>query len=102
MKISTQLKLVSVITVGALFIAIVICSWKLMILNQNFKSNQQMQTSLNQLARMQSTMLSVSRLDVMSPDITKSLQDGDAQIADAQSQLSEVLAAEQSEKSRHY
>ncbi len=73
-----------------------------MILNQNFKSNQQMQTSLNQLARMQSTMLSVSRLDVMSPDITKSLQDGDAQIADAQSQLSEVLAAEQSEKSRHY
>lgn len=96
MKISTQLKLVSAITVGALFVAVMICSWKLSILNQNFNANQQMQTSLNQLAQMKSTMLSVSRLDVMSPDINQSLQEGEAQVADAQKQLSQVLTAEQS------
>jgi len=95
MKISSQLKLVSAITVGALFIAVMICSWKLSVLTKNFTANQQMQTSLNQLAQMKSTMLTISRLDVMSPDISKQLQDGETQIADIQKQLSNSLTDEQ-------
>lgn len=98
MKISSQLKLVSAITVGTLLLAVAICTWKLMALHQSFESNQHMQGNLNQLAQIKSTMLTISRVDVMEPEILKILQEGETQINLSAKELTSGLNESQSEK----
>ena len=95
MKIATQLKYVSAITLVALLAAALICSWKLHILRLHFIENQQKQTSIAQLAQMKSNMLTLSRLDVMSPDATQQLQQAEQQIHNTHKTLSPTLTPTQ-------
>ncbi len=91
MKIATQLKYVSTITLAALITAALICSWKLHTLRLHFLENQQKQTSIAQLAQMKSSMLTLSRLDVMAPDAEPQLQQAEQQIHSLQQALTPTL-----------
>ncbi|QZA82499.1 methyl-accepting chemotaxis protein [Deefgea piscis] len=95
MKIATQLKYVSAITLAALLTAALFCSWKLHTLRLHFLENQQKQTSIAQLAQMKSSMLTLSRLEVMAPDATQQLQQAEQQIHTLQQALTPTLTPTQ-------
>ncbi|WP_348944325.1 methyl-accepting chemotaxis protein [Chitinibacter sp. FCG-7] len=73
MKIAAQLKLGSVLTGLALGLAVLLAAGNLQRLKHSFDSYRDAQRSAEQLVRLKVDMLTLSRLDVMQPDIGNQL-----------------------------
>ncbi|QLI80612.1 methyl-accepting chemotaxis protein [Chitinibacter fontanus] len=96
MKIAAQLKLGSVLTGLALGVAVLLAAWNLQRLRDSFDHYRVARQTAAQLVALKVNMLTMSRLDVMQPDIVQQLDQYDKTIATESAALS-MPTAEQTE-----